>query len=56
MLSKKYTVGYEWNANWKMEFRHYVMICKNCGERIRSTSRSLSNDVVYDASVKSLVV
>ena len=38
------------------EIRHYVMICKNCGERIRTTPRCRSNDVVYDASVKSLVV
>lgn len=38
------------------EIRHYVMICKNCGERIRTTPRRRSNDVVYDASVKSLVV
>lgn len=38
------------------EIRHYVMICKNCGERIRTTPRHRSNDVVYDASVKSLVV
>ena len=37
------------------EIRHYVMICKNCGERIRTTPRRRSNDVVYDASVKSLV-
>ncbi len=32
------------------------MICKNCGERIRTVPRCRSNDVVYDASVKSLVV
>lgn len=38
------------------EIRHYVMICKNCGERIRTTPRRRSNDVVYDASVKLLVV
>lgn len=38
------------------EIRHYVMVCKNCGERIRTAPRRLSNDVVYDASVKSLVV
>ena len=38
------------------EIRHYVMVCKNCGERIRTTPRRRSNDVVYDASVKSLVV
>ena len=38
------------------EIRHYVMVCKNCGERIRTAPRNRSNDVVYDASVKSLVV
>lgn len=38
------------------EIRHYVMICKNCGERIRTAPRRKSNDVVYDASAKSLVV
>ena len=38
------------------EIRHYVMICKNCGERIRTAPRRKSNDVVYDANVKSLVV
>lgn len=38
------------------EIRHYVMVCKNCGERIRTAPRHRSNDVVYDASVKSLVV
>ena len=38
------------------EIRHYAMICKNCGERIRTEARHRSNDVVYDASVKSLVV
>ena len=38
------------------EIRHYIMICKNCGERIRTAPRHRSNDVVYDASVKSLVV
>ena len=38
------------------EIRHYVMVCKHCGERIRTASRRRSNDVVYDASVKSLVV
>ena len=32
------------------------MICKNCGERIPAAPRRKSNDVVYDASVKSLVV
>ena len=50
------------NRNTKIEFsvvkeiRHYVMVCKNCGERIRTAPRHRSNDVVYDASVKSLVV
>lgn len=38
------------------EIRHYVMICKKCGERVRTVPRRRSNDVVYDASVKSLVV
>ena len=38
------------------EIRHYVMICKSCGERIRTAPRRKSNDVIYDASVKSLVV
>lgn len=38
------------------EIRHYVMVCRNCGERIRTAPRHRSNDVVYDASVKSLVV
>lgn len=38
------------------EIRHYIMVCKNCGERIRTAPRHRSNDVVYDASVKSLVV
>lgn len=38
------------------ETRHYVMICKRCGERVRTAPRRRSNDVVYDASVKSLVV
>ncbi len=38
------------------EIRHYVMVCRNCGERIRTAPRRKSNDVVYDASVKSLVV
>ena len=38
------------------EIRHYVMVCKNCGEHIRTAPRHRSNDVVYDASVKSLVV
>lgn len=38
------------------EIRHYVMVCKKCGKRIRTAPRRRSNDVVYDASVKSLVV
>lgn len=38
------------------EIRHYVMVCRSCGERIRTAPRRRSNDVVYDASVKSLVV
>lgn len=38
------------------EIRHYVTVCRNCGERIRTAPRRRSNDVVYDASVKSLVV
>ena len=32
------------------------MICWNCGEHVRTVPRHRSNDVVYDASVKSLVV
>ena len=38
------------------EIRHYVMVCKNCGERIRAAPRRRSNNVVYDSSVKTLVV
>ena len=38
------------------EIRHYVMICKNCGERIRTIPRWRSNNLVYDSSVKTLVV
>lgn len=38
------------------EIRHYAMICRNCGAHIRTVPRHRSNDVVYDASVKSLVV
>ena len=33
------------------EIRHYVMICKKCGERVRTAPRRKSDDVVYDASV-----
>ena len=32
------------------------MVCKNCGERIRTASRRRSNNVVYDSSIKALVV
>ena len=40
------------------EIRHYITVCKNCGERIRSHAprKRGSNAVVYDATVKSLVV
>ena len=40
------------------EIRHYITVCKNCGERIRSHAprKRGSNAVVYDASVKSLAV
>lgn len=40
------------------EIRHYITICKQCGARVQShTARKRgSNAVVYDASVKSLVV
>ena len=38
------------------EIRHYVIICKNCGERICTAPRRRSNNVVYDSSVKTLVV
>ena len=40
------------------EIRHYITVCKNCGERIQSHAprKRGSNAVVYDASVKSLVV
>lgn len=40
------------------EIRHYAIICKQCGERIRphAPRKRGSNAVVYDASVKSLVV
>ena len=40
------------------EIRHYVTVCKNCGERVQTHAphRRGSNAVVYDASVKSLVV
>ena len=39
------------------EIRHYITICKNCGERIQHAPRKRgSNAVVYDATVKTLVV
>ena len=38
------------------EIRHYVTVCKQCGERIQSHAprKRGSNAVVYDATVKSL--
>ena len=40
------------------EIRHYITVCKECGERIQSHAprKRGSNAVVYDATVKSLVV
>lgn len=39
------------------EVRHYVAICRTCGKRVKShPERRRSNAVVYDASVKGLVV
>lgn len=39
------------------EVRHYVTICRTCGRRVKARSeRRRSNAVVYDASVKGLVV
>lgn len=39
------------------EVRHYVTICRACGKRVKCHSeRRRSNAVVYDASVKGLVV
>ena len=40
------------------EIRHYITVCKQCGERILSHAprKRGSNAVVYDATVKSLVV
>ena len=40
------------------EIRHYITVCKQCGERIQlhAPRKRGSNAVVYDASVKSLVV
>ena len=40
------------------EIRHYITVCKNCGERIQShaSRKRGSNIVIYDATVKTLVV
>lgn len=39
------------------EVRHYVKVCRACGKRVKAhTERRRSNAVVYDASVKGLVV
>ena len=39
------------------EVRHYVKVCRACGKRVKvHTERRRSNAVVYDASVKGLVV
>ena len=40
------------------EIRHYITVCKHCGERVQSHAprRRGSNAVVYDATVKSQVV
>ena len=39
------------------QVNHYVKICRACGNRVKpSTERRRSNAVVYDASVKGLVV
>ena len=40
------------------EIRHYITVCKNCGERVQSHAarKRGSNAVVYDATVKTLVV
>lgn len=39
------------------QVNHYVKICRTCGNRVKSsTDRRRSNAVVYDASVKGLVV
>lgn len=39
------------------EVRHYVKVCRTCGKRVKShAERRRSNVVVYDASVKGLVV
>ena len=40
------------------EIRHFITVCRKCGERVQSHAprRRGSNAVVYDASVKALVV
>lgn len=39
------------------EVRHYVTVCRTCGRRVKANpGRRRSNAVVYDASVKGLVV
>ena len=40
------------------EIRHYITICRQCGERVQSHAprKRGTNAVVYDASVKALVV
>ncbi|MFS6554149.1 transposase, partial [Parabacteroides distasonis] len=40
------------------EIRHYITVCRQCGERVQSHAprKRGSNAVVYDASVKSLAV
>ena len=38
------------------ESRNYVMVCRNCGERILTAPRRRSNEVVYDSSIKVRVV
>lgn len=40
------------------EIRHYITICKNCGERVQSHAKRKagSNAVIYDDTVKALVV
>ena len=40
------------------EIRHYITVCKHCGERVQSHAarKRGSNAVVYDATVKSLAV
>ena len=40
------------------EIRHYITVCKKCGERIQSHAprKRGSNAVIYDSTVKSMVV